>query len=110
MKSKIGIALLTLMLTAGIFNANASSGENPKKMKERIAAMTEDEKKVRLEEIETRVNDIKEMDMTTLSHSERKSLKKELKEMNRESKVIGGGVYLSVGAIIIIILLLILIL
>lgn len=110
MKSKIGLALLSLMLTIGISNVNASSGEGPKKMKERIAAMSENEKKVRLEEIETRVTEIKEMDKTTLSRTERRALKKELKEMNRESKVIGGGVYLSVGAIIIIILLLILIL
>jgi hypothetical protein len=50
------------------------------------------------------------MDKSSLSRSERKALKKELRNMNKESKEMKGGVYLSVGAIIIIILLLILIL
>ncbi|MDP4284566.1 MAG: hypothetical protein Q8891_09090 [Bacteroidota bacterium] len=57
-----------------------------------------------------RLNEIKNMDKTNMSSSEKKALRKELHTMKREVKKSNGGVYLSVGAIIIIILLLILLL
>lgn len=65
-----------------------------------------------------RLNEIKAMDMTTLSSSEKKDLRKEVrgikKELNKGESTSAqgnnGGVYLSVGAIIIIVLLLILLL
>ncbi|GAB1462552.1 hypothetical protein [Pedobacter sp.] len=47
---------------------------------------------------------------TNLSKEERKELRKELKEMKKKANALGGGIYLSVGAIIIILLVLILIL
>jgi hypothetical protein len=50
------------------------------------------------------------MDKSTLTASEKKSLRKELRSLKHEMKSSSQGVYLSVGAIIIIILLLILIL
>lgn len=68
------------------------------------------EQQARLEVITNRVEEIKAMDKSHLSRSERKELRKELKEMKHEARAMGGGIYLSVGAIIIIILLLILIL
>ncbi|WP_256012571.1 hypothetical protein [Desertivirga xinjiangensis] len=69
------------------------------------------EQEIKLQRIENRVLEIKNMDKSDLSRSERKALKKELRDMNQQARAItGGGVYLSVGAIIIIILLLILIL
>jgi hypothetical protein len=58
-----------------------------------------------------RVYEIQSMDKTNLSSSEKKALKKELKELKTQAaEGSSRGVYLSVGAIIIIILLLILIL
>ncbi len=57
-----------------------------------------------------RLTEIKNLDKTSLSSSEKKALRKEVKSLKKEMKVNNGGVYLSVGAIIIIILLLILIL
>jgi len=68
------------------------------------------EQKVKLDRIVNRVEEIKAMDKSNLSKSERKELRKELREMKKQARAMGGGVYLSVGAIIIIILLLILIL
>lgn len=58
----------------------------------------------------TRVNEIKDMDKSNLSSSEKKDLRKELRSLKHELKKSNKGVYLSIGAIIIIILLLILIL
>ena len=40
-----------------------------------------------------------------LSRAEKKDLRKEVKEIKKELKATGNGIYLSVGAIIIIILL-----
>lgn len=57
-----------------------------------------------------RLEEIKAMDKSDLSRSEKKELRKEVKEIKAELKSTGNGVYLSVGAIIIIILLLILLL
>lgn len=60
--------------------------------------------------IVSRVTEIDNMDKSNLSVSERKALKKELKEMQKQANGLDQKVYLSIGAIIIIILLLILIL
>jgi len=68
------------------------------------------EQKALVEKITKRVEEIKAMDKSDMSRSEKKALRKELKEMKQQARAAGGGVYLSVGAIIIIILLLILIL
>lgn len=57
-----------------------------------------------------RLEEIKEMDKSSLNSSEKKELRKEVREIKADLKSTGNGVYLSVGAIIIIILLLILLL
>ncbi|EKB49469.1 hypothetical protein [Cecembia lonarensis] len=69
--------------------------------------LTEEEKS-RLVEIEMRVDEIKAMDFSTMEKAEKKAVRSELKEIKKEAKDLGGGVYLSVGAIIIILLILIL--
>lgn len=68
------------------------------------------EQKVRLEQIVRRVEEIRTIDRSGLTRAERKQLKEELRQLKQEAKVMKGGVYLSVGAIIIIILVLILLL
>lgn len=55
-----------------------------------------------------RLEEIKDIDKSDLSRSEKKELRKEVKEIKADLKSSGNGLYLSVGAIIIIILLLIL--
>jgi hypothetical protein len=57
-----------------------------------------------------RIEEIKAMDKSGLSKEERKALKKEVREIRDEVKAASGGVYLSVGAILLIVLLLILLL
>jgi len=66
----------------------------------------------RTQQILLRLDEIKNMDKSALTNSERRDLRLEVKGMKKEMKHdgLGRGVYLSVGAIIIIILLLILIL
>jgi uncharacterized protein YbjQ (UPF0145 family) len=76
--------------------------------------MTEEQKEARIEAMKERVNEIRAMDKSTLTRAERKALRTELKDMNKEARAMGHhavtGVYISVGALIIIILLLIIIL
>ncbi|MBN8878559.1 MAG: hypothetical protein J0I32_13525 [Sphingobacteriales bacterium] len=109
MKTKISIILTSLILIVSITNSYATTIDDKRPLKERIAAMTEEEKKARAEEIRNRVEEIRAMDKSTLTRAEKKALKKELRKMNKEAKEI-RGIYLSFGAIIIIILLLILLL
>jgi DNA-binding protein H-NS len=101
---------MALLLTITVTNTYAAIIDDKRPKKEKVADMTEEQKRARLEEIKNRVNEIKPIDRSTLTKTDRKALKKELREMNKEARVMKGGIYLSVGAIIIIILVLILIL
>lgn len=63
------------------------------------------------QQLVARLKEIRDMDKSNLTSSERKALRKEVREMKKEVKRDGSkGIYLSVGAIIIIVLLLILLL
>ncbi len=97
---------LVLVFTMAISANTVSAADKNDKVKTEMTA----EQKIQLKRITDRVEEIKAMDKSDLSKSERKALRKELKELKQEARAVGGGVYLSVGAIIIIILLLILIL
>ena len=71
------------------------------------SAKTED---VTGQQMVQRLTDIRNMDKSGLTRSEKRDLRKEVKVIRKEMKSGHNGIYLSVGAIIIIILLLILIL
>lgn len=59
----------------------------------------------------TRLEEIKKMDRSNMSRLEKKELRKEVKTIKADLEATGnGGVYLSIGGILIIILLLVLIL
>lgn len=102
MKKKIYFLATAILLSV------ASPAVMAKDAKPAKAPLTE-QQQVQLQNIEQRVLEIKTMDKSSLTRQERKDLRKELQTMNKEAKALSGGVYLSVGAIIIIILLLILI-
>ena len=56
-----------------------------------------------------RLNEIKAMDLSTLTPVQKKELRKEVRTLKQEIKAV-SGIYLSIGALVIIILLLILLL
>ena len=60
--------------------------------------------------LELRLNEINLMDKSKLKSSEKKELRKEVKSINHKLREVGGGVYISVGALILIIVLLIILL
>ena len=62
----------------------------------------------RAHQLQNRLEEIHAMDVSKLSRVEKKALRAEVKEIKKEMKVISGGVYLSIGAIILIVLLIIL--
>lgn len=64
----------------------------------------------RVLELQNRLEEIKAMDRKELSSSERRALRREVREIKKEMAAVSGGVYLSIGAIILIALLLILLL
>jgi hypothetical protein len=66
--------------------------------------------RARAEQILKRLEEIKAMDIKSMPTSQKRQLRKEVKAAKKELNDVGGGVYISVGALIIIILLLILIL
>lgn len=68
------------------------------------------EQKAEFQKLVNRVEEIRNMDKSDLTRVEKKALRKELREMKDKARAMSGGVYLSVGAIIIVILLLILLL
>ncbi|SFU09490.1 hypothetical protein SAMN04489724_3903 [Algoriphagus locisalis] len=98
-------AILALVFSAHMLVAAPTNDKDSKKEK---TELTEAQKE-RLAEIEARVDEIKAMDFGAMSKEERKDVRMELKEMKEEAKRAGGGVYISVGAIIIILLILILV-
>ena len=113
MKKKIYLLMTAMMLSFVAFTSNAATkSDEGVNYKEFYANKTVEERNARVEEIKTRVDEIRTMDKSDLTKTERKELRKELRELKKEANAAatGGGVYLSVGAIIIIILVLILIL
>ncbi|MGK9117466.1 hypothetical protein [Olivibacter jilunii] len=108
MKSKI-YALLTVFMLAFTFSTPIAALANDKNAK--TIEVSKEEAAREINAMKRRVAEIKAMDRSTMTKAERKALRKELREMNKRARALGsGGVYLSVGAIIIIILVLILIL
>ena len=57
-----------------------------------------------------RLNEINAMDKSTLGSPEKKQLRKEVRSIKSQLNQLGGGVYISVGALILIIVLLIILL
>lgn len=95
-----------MVLSLGAFPTTMFAAEN------NVAAVTVDPKEIPAEvrTMLNRLDEIKAMDKSELSSSEKKELRKEVRTIKSELRASGNGVYFSVGAIIIIILLLILLL
>ena len=100
------IYTLALIFSLGISFNSVQAADKPAKNRTELTA----EQTLQLEKIKTRVEEIRDMDKSNLTRTERKALRSELRELKGQARAVSGGVYLSVGAIIIIILLLILIL
>jgi hypothetical protein len=88
--------LVMAILAVGAPTVNAAPVVDPVEQKEEI------------QRLQNRLEEIKSIDKSKLSKEEKKALRGEVKQIKKEMKAISGGVYLSVGAIILIALLIIL--
>jgi len=108
---KRNIAILALTLLTLFTSVNTYANKDKDYWKDKVANMTEDQKEARITEMKARVQAIKEIDKSQLSREDRKALRQELRDMNKEAKAIGnGGIYISLAGVIIIILVLLLVL
>lgn len=67
-------------------------------------------KEARAIALQSRLEEIKAVNKDNLSRAEKKELRREVREIKKELAAVSGGVYLSIGAILLIALLLILLL
>ena len=107
MNTKKFLRMITLFAVLAI-SLPAISAEIPKNPVQTVTAAANKEE--RATEMLQRLDVIKSMSKSELTRVEKRNLRKEVREIKKEMAVSNGGVYLSVGAVIIIILLLILIL
>jgi hypothetical protein len=92
MKVKSFLLSLVMLTSIAAFSSNATSvdpGNNKVTVKERVANMTKEQKDARIAEMKVRVHEIKAMDRSQLSRSERKAIRQELKDINKEARELG---------------------
>ena len=108
MKTKLFLVLLILALNApvGLFASNTKKGSgNPG-----VPASTENKlSETEVARLTKRVEEIRSMDKSTLSATEKRELRKELKGIKEKVKRDGRYIYISVGTLLVIILILLLI-
>lgn len=97
--------ILILFASSQFLVAAPGPGNDSKKAD---TELTEAQKE-RAVEMQTRLDEIKSMDFKSMSKTEKKDVRKELRDMKEEAKRANNGIYLSVGAIIVILLILILV-
>jgi len=104
---KISFYLVVMVLSLSIIPTTIFAKENKTEINT-LEAPKEIPAEVRV--MLNRLDEIKEMDKSALSRSEKKELRKEVKTIKKNLKKSGQGIYLSASAIIIILLILILLL
>jgi len=104
---KVSYLIVTALLMLTILPAHAT--DKKLSIKKEVAG-TNTLEPAEVEAYESRVNEIKAMDKSSMTSTERKELRKELRSIESELKLNSGGVYISVGVLILIIILLIVLL
>jgi hypothetical protein len=107
MTAKNLLRIASIVMLMAITLPASSTIIGPRSSQANSSAKTEDP---RAQQLLNRLEEIKGINKSELTRLEKKNLRKEVIGIKKEMKTLSGGVYLSVGAIIIIILLLILIL
>ena len=92
MNVKCFLLSLTMLFMLSAFTGNATTvdhGNNKAAVTENVAKMTKEQKEARIAVIRERVKEIKNMDKSELSKSERKDLRREARELAKESRQMG---------------------
>jgi len=109
MKTKKLIVTIFGVFTFALVPTALNAQDADKPLTERIKSKVVIEKTERTDEIESRLNEIKNMDMTELDGPQKRALRQEVREIEKTTAV-GGGVYISIGGLLLIIILLIILL
>jgi hypothetical protein len=105
---KFALCLMTcLSLTLLPIQLKAGTPDEPTTV---TAPDTKSKEATEVKNLELRLNEIKSMDMSKMKSSEKRKLRKEVKSINHRMHDIGGGVYISAGAIILVLILLLILL
>ncbi len=104
------IAILFIACSSMILSFTATASGSPGKDPITANNSVPIDSAAQIKVLEERLTEIKEMDKSALSRSEKKELKSEVKEIKKEMKALSGGVYISAGALIVILILLIILL
>jgi len=97
------VALLALSFLPASVNAGAVSDSTS-------MPVSIPSEQVQSEQLLNRLTEIKDMDKSDLTFSEKRELRREVRSVKEQLSQVSGGVYVSVGALILIALLLILLL
>ena len=98
-------ASLTPVMTSG-----KSLEEKETESETEVTVISSETRDAEISAMLNRLDEIKAMDMSALSVSEKRELREEVRDIKKAARESNKGIYLSVGAIIIIVLLLILLL
>jgi hypothetical protein len=104
---KIAFYIMTAIMLLSITATPASASHEMNRV-----ALTGNEKieSAEAQAMLSRLEEIKAMDKSNMTSKEKRELRKEVRSIKKSMAELNGGIYLSVGAIIIIVLLLILLL
>jgi hypothetical protein len=104
-KLAICLVMTCLSLTLIPLQLNAANKSNSSAVPAPIPT-----KSAEVKALELRLNEISAMDKSKMKSAEKRTIRKEVKSINHKMRDIGGGVYLSAGAVILIVILLIVLL
>ena len=102
---KFTVLFLTVLLSLSLVSVYATTEIKPSAP---LTANTTE--KAASKVLISRLNEIKELDKSNMTSSDKKALRTEVKTIKKQLKEYRGGIYLSLGAVIIIVLLLIILL
>lgn len=101
-KISLGLIVMGLLFITGSSQLKASNNVNNNLIKKENVNETKIAKQLLV-----RLYEIKELDKTNLTNLEKLTLKNEIKDIKNKLAPLSGGIYLSVGTIILILILLI---
>lgn len=109
---KLTFCVITALLMVFLIPAQVKAGVEDEQITYPVIETVDSDEAVNAESeaLLERLEEINEMDKSDLTSSEKRELRKEVRQIDKAITENGGGVYLSVGALIIVILLLILLL
>ena len=104
-KSTTAVLLtLAMVMSLGSYAAPKSDVVIP------VSTPSETPANAEMQRLSNRLEEIKSMDLENMPRSERRKYAKEVKQIQKKMNAVGGGVYISAGALILILILLIVLL